>query len=265
MNIHRLDNTNVGDWWSPPGRYFPFKPSPVLDIINSNQIPNNKEIYIIGGGGLGRPFFREHLERLKRKDRQYKLIAWGVGSDIEENKEGIIFKDLINGKDLLGNYFDGFDEVGTRVYDPKKTHTWVPCASSMHPSFFNYRDKLPNKKIGVYLHKRVPLKNIEINQYDFITNDGQNIDEKLDFLSYYEFIITNTYHGVFWGTLLKRKVLCIPFKSGLYSFKHSPHYISDILKTSDLDMCVKYENALEECRAANINFFSYLTNKYGIL
>ena len=120
MNIHRLDNTNVGDWWSPPGRYFPFKPSPVLDIINSNQIPNNKEIYIIGGGGLGRPFFREHLERLKRKDRQYKLIAWGVGSDIEENKEGIIFKDLINGKDLLGDYFDGFDEVGTRVYDPKK-------------------------------------------------------------------------------------------------------------------------------------------------
>jgi hypothetical protein len=66
MNIHRLDNTNVGDWWSAPGRYFPFKPAPVVDIINSNQIPNNKRIYIVGGG-LGRPFFREHLEKLKRE------------------------------------------------------------------------------------------------------------------------------------------------------------------------------------------------------
>ncbi len=264
MNIHRLDNTNVGDWWSPPGRYFPFSPAPVIDIINSNQIPNDKGIYIVGGGGLGRPFFREHLERLKRKDRQYKLIAWGVGSDIEENRQGIVSEALIHGKDLLGDYFDGFDEIGTRVYDQKKRSVWVPCASSMHPAFFTFREKKPNKKMGVFFHKRLPI-NFVINKQDLMSNDGSNLEEKLDFMSQYEFILTNTYHGVFWATLLNRKVLCVPFKSGLYSFKHRPHYINTLPNDSDYQLTKNYEFALEESRLANINFYAAISNKYGLI
>jgi hypothetical protein len=264
MNIHRLDNTNVGDWWSPPGRYFPFKPSQVVDIINSDQIPNDKEIYIVGGGGLGRPFFRDHLERLKRKDREYKLIAWGIGSDIVENKDGIISESSIYGKDLLGDYFDGFDEIGTRVYDEKKGRIWVPCASSMHPAFFHCREKKPTKKIGVFFHKRVPI-DFNLDQQDFLSNDGFNLEEKLDFMSQYEFILTNTYHGVFWATLLNRKVLCMPFKSGLFSFKHKPHYLINFPTNEDYSKAVNYENSLEECRLANINYYSFLSNKYNVI
>ena len=264
MNIHRLDNTNVGDWWSPPGRYFPFKPSPVVDIISSEQIPNNQGVYIVGGGGLGRPFFREHLEKLKRKERQYKLIAWGVGSDIDENKEGVIPESLIHNKDLLGDYFDGFDEIGTRVYDQKKGRIWVPCASSMHPAFFYYREKKPVKKMGVFFHKRVPIRSV-INEQDSISNEGSNLEEKLDFMSKYEFILTNTYHGVFWATLLNRKVLCIPFKSGLHSFKHKPHYIESAPNDLDYQLAKNYEFALEESRLANINFYAFISNKYGLI
>ena len=47
MNIFRADDTNVGDWWSPPGRYFPFKPAPIFDILNSEKIPNENDLYKI--------------------------------------------------------------------------------------------------------------------------------------------------------------------------------------------------------------------------
>ena len=80
----------------------------------------------------------------------------------------------------------------------------------MNNLFFKYRDIKPKKLIGVYKHKRVDLfsKN-NINDYPKMDNSGVNIEEKLKFISNFDYIITNNYHGVYWTTLLERKVMMV--------------------------------------------------------
>jgi len=215
-----------------------------------------EDIVIVGGGGLGTGFFRKHLDSLKRKDRPYKLIAWGVGVDNISDITKIL--DPQKEYELFGDWFDGFDEVGTRCFSEEQKYRWVPCTSCLHPAFFEYRDKVPSKSTGIYEHKRVPLGGT-------MDNSGDSLEEKLEFLSDHEIIITNTYHGVYWATLLNRKVVCIPFKSGLFSFKHPPVY-SDTIEVSDdiLHDAKSYPDSLEECCMANVEFYNYLFQNYGI-
>lgn len=263
MNIFRIDQDNVGDWWSPPVRYIDFKNKDTLDILEFKEIPNETGVHIVGGGSLGRPFFAEHRERLTRADRRYALIAWGVGADVREAPESVLTPEA--NEDLLGAGFDDFDVRGTRVFGSPKNTAWVPCASCLHPLFDIYRKRAPEKRVGVYFHKRVSLNIPGISQNDRCANNGNDIEEKLQFLSSYEFIITNTYHGVYWSTLLNRKTICVPFKSGLFSFRHKPHYITHSLSTMDFSAAPSYQHALEECRDANIDFFNHLTRHYGAL
>ena len=82
----------------------------------------------------------------------------------------------------------------------------------------------------------------------------------------YEYIITNTYHGVYWATLLERKVIVLPFKSGLFSFKYPPVYCFDGNISDDLMNKAKvYEGILEEDRKLNFGFYNYLVNKYDLV
>jgi len=262
MHIFRADPTNAGDWWSPPFRYFPFKPGKVFDILSWKDIPDIEEACIVGGGGLGREFFAQALASIQKIPRKGKLIAWGVGADILENRSGLVENPKTN---LLGDYFRGFDKLGSRVWESNKAISWVPCASCMHPNFFHYRNQPIKKRVGIYQHKRVPivLKNQGDSSFPVLDNSGDNIDEKLEFLSQFEYVITNTYHGVYWATLLNRKVICIPFKSGLYSFKHAPAYMKADLNGDILESAMTYPNALEECRLANIAFYNDVVSEYG--
>ena len=262
-HVFRTDNTNIGDWYCPPFRYFPFKPSQVFDILDEQQKYLSEDIIILGGGSLGREFFEKYLNNLKTQDRKYTLIAWGVGVD-----EVIKHKQVLSSKEnfeLFGTWFDGFDEVGIRCYSEKQKYLWVPCASCMNPLFFKYREKRPKKKLGIYNHKRVPLLNKSIADIPSIDNSGNNLEEKLSFISQHEYILTNTYHGVYWATLMNRKVICIPFKSGLFSFKHPPTYSDGKINEAILEKATSFPNSLEECREKNINFYLHIFEKYGDL
>ena len=112
--VFRADDTNVGDWYSPPFRYFPFKPNRVFDILDRAADLSKERVVVVGGGGLGRTFFRSHLKKLKSKKRQYTLIAWGVGVDEIDERNKILKPE--NKYELFGDWFDNFDEVGIRAY-----------------------------------------------------------------------------------------------------------------------------------------------------
>lgn len=217
--IFRADNTNVGDWWCPPFRYFPFRPANIFDILNEDIKLDKNDIIILGGGGLGSEFLRPHLNRLSSFQIE-KSILWGAGVDFINDRSNLLNKDKKYEK--YGDYFDFINEKGIRVYkENEKNYKYVPCASCMNNLFFKYRDKKPKKFLGFYDHKRVPLL-VENSENDKMNNDGNNLEDKLKFLSNYEYIVTNTYHGMYWGTLLERKVIVIPHKSGLLSFKYKP-------------------------------------------
>src|SRR5690606_21033089 len=98
--------------------------------------------------------------------------------------------------------------------------------SAMHVLFDKYRDKAPTKTVGYYQHKHSRFG--AHGDGLIMTNNGDDLESKLSFIADHEYIVSNTYHGVYWATLLNRKVLCLPFKSGLFSFKHKPLYVSNL-------------------------------------
>lgn len=261
--IFRADNTNVGDWWSPPWKYFPFKPGIVSDILDTTNNITSDDTLIIGGGGLGNEFFRPHLKRIL-DTRPNVSILWGTGVDAVSQPGQLLTSDSI---DLYGDYFDQFDEHGIRVFAQSQRFRYVPCASCMNNLLYKYREKIPANSVGIYNHKRVPLMDSN-NSFGFpvCDNSGNNFEEKLNFLSSFEYIVTNTYHGVYWATLLKRKVVCIPFKSGLYSFKYPPVYCNEKTLTDDhFERAKIYESALQDSRKLNLDYYFYLTEKYDIV
>lgn len=263
-HVYRIDEKNVGDFVCPPHLYFPFASQPVYDIRRGDIDVTNEKAVIVGGGGLGRSFFRKSLQNLARSDRNYALIAWGVGSDTVIDKTGKAL-DPDADYDLYSPYFKGFDEVGIRTSTEPQQYRWVPCASCMSPLLDQYRDTKPTKRLGFYQHKHSRLKDTA-GLGSVGTNNGNKLEDKLAFLADHEYIVTNTYHGVYWATLLERKVLCLPFKSGLFSYKHKPTYIStDIPQEDEIERAVIHPQSLEECRKANTDYFEYLTSKYGDL
>ena len=66
--------------------------------------------------------------------------------------------------------------------------------------------------------------------------------------------------------LLERKVICVPFKSGLLSFKYAPAYSFNGELNDDLFVnAKKYKSVLEESRKLNLEFYNYLTSKYDLV
>lgn len=260
--MFRADRTNVGDWWCHPSKFFKFKPAPIGDILNPQYNLDDTDVLIMGGGGIGADFFKPHLERVKNSNVP-TTILWGSGVDTKSNRGGTLSPD---NQDLYGNYFDFIDEVGIRVHTEPQKFRYVPCVSCMSPLFERYRSVKPKHKLGVYNHKRVTImqhnnpNNIPVND-----NSGDDLESKLKFLSSCEYILTNTYHGVYWATLLERKVICVPFKSGLYSFKHKPTYLYDSNLKSAMDKSVVHRGVLEESRELNNKYYEYLTSKYDIV
>lgn len=278
ISVFRKDRKNVGDWWSVPMRYFPFTSDENLDLVLPDAIANDEGVVILGGGGLGRVDFEPFLERLNRPDRKYKIIAWGVGADTV-TKRGKLLAGPSEMPSLL-RYFDGFDEIGTRIhsddnYGGDARYRWVPCASCMSPLFQKLRATKPSRGIGIYEHLREPLtphlggggrmQAKYFGKYPINSNRGNDLAEKLAYIASFETILTNSYHGVYWATLLGRKVVCFAFKNGLYSFRHAPSYFGDQGLDAALDQAMIYPDALEESRAANLGFYSDMLQKYGDL
>lgn len=260
--VHRLDHSNVGDMFCTPHLYLNPFPGDVYDIFDNNLDLNKEKIIIVGGGGLGRKFFAKGLKKLADPQRTYKLVAWGVGADTVVDKSGAAL-DPAGKYDLYSNFFEGFDEVGIRSWSKDQRYRWVPCVSAMHPLLDKYRDHKPTNLVGYYQHKHTPF---ESRHGNLMSNNGSNLEAKLAFLADHEYIVSNTYHGVYWATLLNRKVLCLPFKSGLFSFKHKPLYISTLTPSEEeMHNAASFPDSLEECRKANTDYCNYLLEKYSSL
>ena len=83
----------------------------------------------------------------------------------------------------------------------------------------------------------------------------------INFLGSAELVITNSYHGAYWATLLKRKVVVMqPFSSKFLGFRH-PLVVANNFDITDIKNLPVYPNALKEAREANSKFAKKVLNK----
>ena len=262
VNIHRFNTNNSGDLKSAPYLYFKqLNDFPKLDIIGylSYNFLNtikwlksvNQNDIVLGGGGLFDRFSFDHsislINFLLKKGR--KIVLWGVGY----NNSGFY---------VTNKFFDqikNFKLIGLRDYGVKNT-TWVPCVSCMHQIFDKkYHEKF---EIGIIEHENSKIIKDNLIQYPYILNNSL-FEDIIYFIGSVNTLITNSYHAMYWGMLMKKKVIVIPNSSKMFGFKYKVPICFDIkdyktyLKKTNV-----YDELLEECRTINKKFsikvFDYL-------
>lgn len=285
--VHRRDQNNVGDMSANPLQYF-LKPNDytVVDITNINRYNFDPNVPVIAGGGglIANEFMNEALRDLTVSSDKSSIL--NIGSEIWKhtlagNKDirdeffskfnplvteyvkklsndispRIIwgaghngsFEKKFKGELEYPSWMRNFDLVGVRDYSQE--HEWVPCASCMHPALReNHIIKHP---VIWFEHKKQLMKSTEFGSDPIprFINSGDNIEETIRILGSAEVIITNSYHGAYWGTLLGRKVIVAEaWSSKFNAMKHKPLFIGkgDFWKNV-VNRVPVYDTALEEC------------------
>lgn len=260
--LHYITTDNIGDLYCCPGQYFKcFKDCKELELLDYENFNPKNKVLIIGGGGLLQKTFEKAISHIVSLRDDNKIIFWGIGLDNSPIHQKIS-PEILKGSHLIG------------VRDFNTQYKYVPCVSCMSGLFDKYRKIKPKTKIRCYLHSMYDFPD-ELSSHleTYINNQGHNdkaaMHKAIDYLSGAEYIITNSFHGVYWATLLNRKVIALPFcKDGdaqysekFLTLKYKPVYIDDF-KTIEyclkdkLKAAVNYENALEDARKINIEFFN---------
>lgn len=292
IEFYRMDANNPGDWYCNPARYFfPTDNTIKVDVDNVRKTQwNQRDTLIVGGGGLiGNPNFETLMERitvhpddqllddileikLKNVSKENKpyIQKWKeqvqrLTVDIRQSIDRTIGPRILwgaglNSKDAsvdsyeseYPTYLNRFHLVGVRDWDTD--YRWVPCASCMHPAF-DKEYEIKNEFVW-FEHKKRLIDNkwFDIKPAPRMLNTGQNIEQIIEFLGSAETVVTNSYHGVYWATLLKRKVICLPWGSKFNMFKHPPVMANEKNWTEKLGSGDIYDDALSECRQANMEF-----------
>lgn len=295
VEFYRMDENNPGDWYSNPcGYFFQEEDTVKIDIDKIKKITwNQKDILIVGGGGLiSNEHFHEFMKKvathpdeqflndvlstklsdisienknqlLKWKEvvQRYTIkvlgeidrtvaprILWGVGHNIKDMNNDINYPP----------YANKFHLVGLRDWD--SGFRWVPCASCMHTAF-DKEYEIKNEFVW-FEHKKRLIDNryLDLVPAPRMLNTGQNLEQIIEFLGSGETVVTNSYHGVYWATLLGRKVVCIPWSSKFNMFKHPPTMATEKDWPSKIKEAISYPTALEECREANTEFYKDVKN-----
>ena len=284
LNVIRLDEKNCGDKWSSPVNYFDFlkravsrdaspraqRPGESLAIWEEQEFNDTSEDYAIIAGGGGLLTFKgviPFLSELKKKRPTTKLIFWGAGCNSPSClccglspplalPPPLESWDLAGVRDFNHGYIPGLIKGSStqKSYPVRRSFPWVSCPSCLHEAFDSPYES--QHALVVYEHKDHPFfDTIDSPKIPVMSNETADIDEVISFLGSGDTILTNTYHGVVWATLLNKKVIIFePFSTKFFGLKHKQPTCTRYNWKEKVGEGVNYPLALEECRASNINF-----------
>lgn len=237
LAVHCRVADNVGDWHASPVDYFPF-PLEVRRMHLRQLRPwHFGQPMLVGGGGL--LFFAKRLRRMLARKRA-PMVAWGIG----HNAHGESRVDY-SGHDYLA----GFDAVGVR--DVGAPWPLVPCVSCMSPLF---DDDYPEEhELVVYAHERFPVGGDTAG----LPTLGNAADwpRVIRFLASARTVVTSSYHGAYWATLLGKRVVAVPFSSKFHAMPHPPTLAAPGQWAQALTQARSHAGALAACRAANRDYY----------
>ena len=258
VNLHRLNKENVGDYYCAPHHYFEKLKNTELDIFGYREtnrtkldhfvISINNNSLIVGGGGLlNRGSFEKQMklfEELASKGK--KVVLWGVGHNSKNQRD---FQKLSKYNIDISK----FALAGTR--DFSAPGAYLPCVSCMHPVFDT--DYKTEHEVGIVFHTK-SLKNVSLlekfSQYPSSANNS-DIDSLVSFIGSCEHLITNSYHAMYWGIILNKKVSVVPNSSKFFDFKYKPLVTSFENCLQDYKKAEKFTGVKEESIELNKNFY----------
>lgn len=205
---HISNSPNIGDQVASPVRYLDFGRVPrIVDYRDLGFVPDlDKADVIFGGGGMLHPGVDAVLQA--NANGEGKRIIWGIGINYHDQRE-CNYPAWLNAFDLVG-----MRDVSSGV--------WVPCPSCLHPEFRCPRHNLfPKHPFVIYEHYETPVVLEGCDPAPPSMNNkkpARDFWRVLDFLASGDTVISNSYHGLYWATLLGRKTLCYEPFSNRFSF-----------------------------------------------
>ena len=247
---HIRNTPNAGDFASCPAQWFDF---PTHRVQNYDEPIGNAKAVVYGGGTMMNWLQDRELPPIP-------CITWGIGS----SRHGGFTEPW---PDPGGFALTGLREWSQREWNPgtEEDEGWTPCASCMSPLFDG---TWPIKHEAVLFVNASPsIKSrypVAVGGLPVMEND-RPMAEIVAFLASAEVVITDSYHGIFWATLLRRRVVALPYSSKFYGFRHPPAYSRD--RGLDWRDAAKealvYPAALAECRAASLAFYERVMGVLG--
>jgi len=231
---HYSNTRNIGDLACAPYRYFPFPQYKVADV--HRPAPLRGRVIVVGGGAVA-----QHVERAVADDPEAIVVGWGVG-------------DSRHGLRTPREPPPGVALYGSREWGQKGT-IHVPCVSCMSPLFD--APPPPSRPYVLFTNagKRImDTYPVRIDGMPELRNHT-TMEEAVAFLASGETVLTNSYHGAYWGTLLRRRVVIVnPYSSKFHNFRFQPVIATDAGWKDAAERAIVFPQALDEARAANLAF-----------
>ena len=293
---HRADPNNVGDIASNPLQYFlPRDEYEIIDVASLDKTAYREDVpLIVGGGGLiGNNFMGEDYlsQLLESSDKLQLERLWAESWNISNPQYSELYKEFnIKYQDLISSTMEKispistlryvwgaghnspddveftkirwpkvlsrYRHVGIRDYSETSRFAWAPCASCMHPALT--KTYAVKNDVIWFEHKKQMIKDFGNDPIPRFINSGNNIEQTIELLGSANIILTNSYHGAYWGTLLKKRVIVVGggWSSKFKFFKHQPTILGKKEEWQHYrETAPVYENALDECRAATQAFW----------
>jgi hypothetical protein len=181
-------------------------------------------------------------------------VLWGVGLEFD-----------VNAHSRYPLWFSKATLIGVRDWGPEVRHRWVPCASCMHEIFDDRVD--PDVDFVVYNHQDVlaPVQDTEVVRANELglkngvvprmtDAPNQEMVDVVRFLARGRCVLTTSYYGAYWATLLGRNVIVWPWSSMFSYMRHRPAIVNRGSWTGYVSDSRNYPDALMECRQANMAF-----------
>lgn len=235
---HHRETNNLGDAVCSPYEYFDDLSSRGVAMDLARRTPKTRAVVYGGGkivGGLHKTFGRFDIEAKHR-------IAWGV-STVQSSVLSLKYWRAFRRLDLVGSRDWGDDRF-----------PWVPCATCMSPLFD--RPQPETQDVVLYLHHwKSDAQRVNRSEgVPVLENNNTSLDETIDFLASGRVVVSNSYHGVFWGLILGKKVLCLPFSKKFSHYRIPPGYADPSTWTNEIHKAQGSDELLELCRDASNSF-----------
>ncbi len=244
---HLRDTSNIGDRACSPFDYFDWGDATVSDLRNDDTPDYDVGIY--GGGKILRGIA---TNKGVRRPKGAINIAWGVGT-VQSFPFSLRYLQARRRMDL----------IGSRDYGDTR-YTYAPCASCMSPLFDEPAE--PEHDVVFYAHAgKTDKMGIEIPE-DMPTADNHagSLEDALAFIASGKTVISNSYHGVYWGLLMGRRVLCLPFSNKFGGYRLPPHYAAANNWQSEIGNAVAQPQMLSLVRAASQDFKAKVDEKIAL-